>query len=139
MYSRAFTNMPAPKAEMSVGGTDPGLRPMMWMFLAILITFVITRTITRMIRAGDTSRLRNIDVGGIHVHHQVFGILIMIGTGIALLAATPEGIALNVTAVLFGVGVSLTLDEFALWLTCETFTGRARAGSPSTLSSACSW
>ena len=116
MYSDEFLNMGAPSVQISAEGGQPALRPMMWMFLAVLVTFLITRTITRLIRAGAGSRLSNVHVGGLHVHHQVFGILIMIGTGIALLAATPEGVALNVAAALFGVGVSLTLDEFALWL-----------------------
>jgi hypothetical protein len=31
-------------------------------------------------------------------------------------SATPHGAALDVAAAIFGVGVSLTLDEFALWL-----------------------
>jgi hypothetical protein len=106
----------APKVQVAVGSNESVLRPMMWMFVAVLVTFVITRIVTRRIRAGAGSGLGNVHLGGVHVHHQVFGILIMIGTGTALLAATPEGTALNVAGVVFGVGVGLTLDEFALWL-----------------------
>ena len=116
MYSGEFPNIGAPSVEIAVAGSQPVLRPIMWMFIAVLVTFVITRTVTRLIRAGASSGLGNVQVGGVHVHHQVFGILIMIGTGIVLLAATPEGVALNVAGAIFGVGVSLTLDEFALWL-----------------------
>ena len=91
---------------------------MMWMFIAILVTFLITRTVTRLIRSGSGAGagLGNFRIAGVHVHHQVFGILIIIGTGIALVSATPRGTALDVAAAIFGVGVSLTLDEFALWL-----------------------
>jgi hypothetical protein len=110
------------------------LRPVMWMFIAILVTFLGTRLITRRIRrqqraaesaaaradggAGDGSGglLRNVSFGGVHIHHQVFGILIMCSVGIALIALSPQGTALNVCAALFGVGVSLAFDEFALWL-----------------------
>jgi len=94
---------------------------MMWMFIAILVTFLITRTVTRLIRSGSGSGagLGNFRIAGVHVHHQVFGILIIIGTGIALVSATPHGTALDVAAAIFGVGVSLTLDEFALWLHLE--------------------
>ena len=105
----------------------------MWMFIALLATFLITRIVTRRIRSkqravelaasrgeqnGDTGGgiLGNLSLGGVHIHHQVFGILIMCGVGIALIALSPEGAALNVCAVLFGVGVSLAFDEFALWL-----------------------
>ena len=40
----------------------------------------------------------------------------MCSVGIALIALSPQGTALNVCAALFGVGVSLAFDEFALWL-----------------------
>jgi hypothetical protein len=96
------------------------LRPVLWMFVGLLVTFVITRLITRYIRAqaDKDSRLPvgDITVGGVHIHHQVFGIVIMLGAGLALISTTPEGTALNATAAVFGIGVSLTFDEFALWL-----------------------
>ncbi len=104
------------------------LRPVLWMFVALLVTFLITRTITRYIRTrteraeaeaavgGARGPIRDITVGGVHIHHQVFGIVIMLTAGLIMIAGTPEGTALNVTAAIFGVGVSLTFDEFALWL-----------------------
>jgi hypothetical protein len=104
--------------KISIGGGGPTLGPMMWMFLAILVTFLITRTVTRLIRSGRGAGagLGNVQIAGNHVHHQVFGILIIIGTGIVLVSATPHGAALSVAAAVFGVGVGLTVDEFALWL-----------------------
>ena len=100
----------------TIGSGGTTLRPMMWMFLAILATFLITRTVTRLIRSGGGGvGLGNVRIGGTHVHHQVFGILIIIGTGIVLVSATPHGVALDVAAAVFGVGVGLTVDEFALW------------------------
>ena len=100
---------------------DGALRPMMWMFIAILVTFLITRTVTRLIRSGSGggAGLGNVRLAGVHIHHQVFGILLIIGTGIVLVSATPQGAALDVAAAVFGVGISLTLDEFALWLHLE--------------------
>jgi hypothetical protein len=93
----------------------------MWMFLGILITFLITRIVTRLIRSGSAGRagLGNVRIAGNHVHHQVFGILIIIGTGIVLVSGTPRGAALGVAAAVFGAGVGLTVDEFALWLHLE--------------------
>ena len=90
----------------------------MWMFLAILVTFLITRMVTRLIRSGSGggAGLGNVSIGGNHIHHQVFGILIIIGAGIILVSQTPQGTALDAAAALFGVGVGLTVDEFALWL-----------------------
>lgn len=91
---------------------------MMWMFLAILVTFLITRMVTRLIRSGSGggAGLGNVAIAGNHVHHQVFGILVIIGTGIILVSQTPRGPALDAAAAVFGVGVGLTVDEFALWL-----------------------
>ena len=103
--------------KISAGGGE-SLLPMMWMFLAVLVTFLVTRTVTRLIRSGSGGGvgLGNFSIAGVHVHHQVFGIVIVIGTGIVLVSAEPEGVALDVAAAVFGVGVGLTVDEFALWL-----------------------
>jgi hypothetical protein len=116
---RAVRSLPS-GLTISVDGGG-ALRPMMWMFIAILATFVVTRTVTRLIRSGSGAGagLGNVKLAGVHVHHQVFGILLIIGTGIVLVSATPQGAALDAAAAVFGVGVSLTLDEFALWLHLE--------------------
>jgi hypothetical protein len=109
------------RLKIPVGPAELSLRPMMWMFLAILITFLITRIVTRLIRSGSGARagLSNVRIAGNHVHHQVFGILIIIGTGIFLVSEMPRGAALDAAAAIFGVGVGLTVDEFALWLHLE--------------------
>ena len=109
------------RVKVPVGRADFSLRPMMWMFLAILVTFLLTRMVTRLIRSGSGGRagLGNVSLGGNHVHHQVFGILIIIGTGIVLISETPRGAALDAAAAVFGAGVGLTVDEFALWLHLE--------------------
>ncbi len=109
------------RVKLPVGPAELSLRPMMWMFLAILITFLITRIVTRLIRSGSgaAAGLGNVRIAGQHVHHQVFGILIIIGTGIVLISAMPRGAALDAAAAVFGVGVGLTVDEFALWLHLE--------------------
>jgi hypothetical protein len=109
------------RLKIQVGPSELSLRPMMWMFLAILITFLITRIVTRLIRSGSGAGagLGNVRIAGNHVHHQVFGILIIIGTGIVLVSEGPRGAALDAAAAVFGVGVGLTVDEFALWLHLE--------------------
>jgi hypothetical protein len=104
--------------KISVGEGGSPLQPMMWMFLAILVTFLTARAVTRLIRSGSgaSAGLGNVRIAGNHIHHQVFGILIIIGTGIVLVSETPRGAALDAAAAVFGVGVGLTVDEFALWL-----------------------
>ena len=118
MFLTAAAGASLQAEEISVGGGDLSLQPMMWMFLGILVTFLITRTVTRLIRSGSGggAGLGNVTLAGNHVHHQVFGILIIIGAGIILVSQTPWGAALDAAAALFGVGVGLTVDEFALWL-----------------------
>jgi hypothetical protein len=116
-----IVKIPSRVREIPVGRSDLSLRPMMWMFLAILVTFLATRIVTRLIRSGSGGGvgLGNVKLGGTHVHHQVFGILIIIGTGIVLVSQTPRGAGLDAAAAVFGAGVGLTVDEFALWLHLE--------------------
>jgi hypothetical protein len=86
-----------------------------WMLGAFLVTFLATRLVTHLIRAGR-GPFRDTTVGGVHIHHEVYGIFLLLGTGTSALAFRPSSPWLEVTAVLFGVGAALTLDEFALWL-----------------------
>jgi hypothetical protein len=96
--------------RIPVGRDDLSLRPMMWMFLAILVTFIIARIVTRLIRSGGGAGagLGNVRIAGHHVHHQVLGILVIIGTGIALVSQTPRGTALDAAAAVFGVVTGVT-------------------------------
>jgi len=90
-----------------------GKEPVLLLLLAFLITFFLTRLYTRLARTygwGSGS------VGGVHLHHMVVGILILIATAIVAVAAWPSGSGRDVIAVFFGVGAALVLDEFALSL-----------------------
>jgi len=73
------------------------------MVAAFLLTFLTTRLITRAIRTGR-GPFRNASVGGIHVHHEVYGIFLLLITGTAEFAYGPEGSWLYVLAILFGRG-----------------------------------
>ena len=60
-----------------------------------------------------------------HLHHLVLGILLLLSVGYLWLAQVGTGIGRSLdwpsrlTALLYGVGAALTLDEFALWLRLE--------------------
>jgi len=85
--------------------------------LSFLITFGIVRGITSMIRAG-IGPFRNVSAGGTHIHHLVWGILLLIVVAYVWLLEVGVGSSwiASVTAIAFGIGAALTLDEFALWL-----------------------
>ncbi|WP_343938357.1 hypothetical protein, partial [Pseudonocardia zijingensis] len=86
-----------------------------WMLISYLVTFLATRAITRAIKTGR-GPFRNANLGGVHVHHQVYGIFLILGAGTAEFTYRPASPWADVLAVLFGMGAALTLDEFALWL-----------------------
>jgi len=85
--------------------------------LGLLLTFLGVRINTRLIRAEVKWWFHDIESeGGLHVHHMVIGVVLMMVTGLVLIAVSPEGLWLQVCALVFGAGVALTLDEFALIL-----------------------
>lgn len=93
------------------------------LFLAsvgFLLTFAIVRVITHLIRAG-IGPFHNVSTGGTHVHHLVWGILIMLAVGYVWLVEVGVGSTwvASLTAIAFGVGAALTLDEFALFLNLQ--------------------
>ena len=94
--------------------------------LGLLVTFLAVRINTRLIRAKVKWWFHDIESeGGLHVHHMVIGVVLMVVSGLALIAATPEGLWLQLCALLFGAGVALTLDEFALILRLQDVYWRA--------------
>jgi hypothetical protein len=86
---------------------------------AMLLSFGFIRFSTRMIRAEVSWWPGNVTPGGLHIHHLVFGIVAMMVAGFVGFAIQPDSPWLEITAAVFGIGVGLTLDEFALWLYLE--------------------
>jgi len=87
---------------------------------AFALTFALTRALTFAIRA-NVGPFHNVSVGGRHIHHLVWGILLLLLVGylnIVEFGGTSwmTGVGIRLTCVLFGIGAALTLDEFALWL-----------------------
>ncbi|QEN13849.1 hypothetical protein D3H54_11845 [Mycobacterium sp. ELW1] len=107
----------------------PGRVPLMWCLIAFILTFFVTRTIVRYIRHNadnDAPRKwwqpRNISGhGGLHIHHAVFGIILVMISGVAMVTMATEGGTSEFTAaaIVFGIGAALVLDEFALILHLE--------------------
>ena len=111
---------------------DPGKQPLWFLLIAFLLTFALVRFITHSIRAGRFCRVfHNVSAGGTHLHHLVPGILLVLASGV-LGFGLPPGAAREPLAILFGIGMALTLDEFALWLHWRMSPGRRRGGRAST-------
>jgi hypothetical protein len=87
------------------------------LFVGFLLSFAFIRFSTRMIRAQVSWWPGNIETkGGLHIHHLVFGIVLLLVSGFLVFALDPPSLWHEALAGLFGIGVGLTIDEFALWL-----------------------
>ncbi|MFD8823925.1 hypothetical protein ACFV1C_16385 [Streptomyces sp. NPDC059605] len=94
---------------------EPGKLPLLLALAAFVLTFAVTRFVTRMIRAGK-GPFRNITPGGMHIHHVVPGVVLSVIGGFGAVAGGRHGLGAGICAVVFGVGAGLVLDEFALIL-----------------------
>ena len=88
--------------------------------IGFVVTFAIVRVITHLIRSG-AGPVQNVTLGTLHIHHLVWGILLLIVVGYVWLLEVGVGSTwlASLTALAFGVGAALTLDEFALWLNLQ--------------------
>jgi hypothetical protein len=98
---------------------EPGKLPLLLCFVAFVLTFLVTRAITRLIRAGrgpfhDVTAGAGAGAGGTHVHHAVPGVLVLVVGAFMAIGAPPSSPWREVAAVAIGIGASLVLDEFAL-------------------------
>src|SRR5580698_2467897 len=110
-------------------------RPHRRLFLAS-ITFLGVRLLVASI-THHIGPFGYVEMGGRHIHHLVWGILLLLITGHATLAevgtkATPGSIFLSrLLAISYGIGAALTLDEFALWLNLDAMAYWSKQGRES--------
>src|SRR5213082_3290827 len=99
-------------------------RPRRRMFLAsvsFLVTFAGLRLLTWSIH-NNIGPFHDIQMGGRHIHHLVWGILLLLLVGYGWLVQVGTGTGSSNTwvgrlmSMVYGVAAALTLDEFALWL-----------------------
>lgn len=102
-------------------------RPHRRLFLAS-ISFFITFLAVRLLVVAVVHHIGPfnwVTMGGRHIHHLVWGILILLVVGYGYLlelgsGGTPGSIFVSaLMSILFGAGAALTLDEFALWLNLQ--------------------
>jgi hypothetical protein len=98
----------------------PGKEVHFLILIAFVCSFGFIRGSAHMIRAQVSWWPGNVQTkGGTHVHHLVWGILLLLCTGYVGLATGVESPWLELVAIGFGIGMGLTMDEFALWLNLE--------------------
>lgn len=95
---------------------DPGRQPLLLALLAFIATFLITRTVTRLIRAGHGPFRNRVSADGVHVHHAVPGLIVLLVGAFLSLGSQGLHPGIDIAGLLIGAGSSLLLDEFALIL-----------------------
>ncbi len=86
-----------------------------FVLVAFLLTFMVMRIAVYLIMSRKLPDLY-VHLGGTHVHHLNFGIFLLSAVGGYLLFANPSGGRLQAAAVLYGIGMGLTFDEFGMWI-----------------------
>lgn len=83
---------------------------------AFLISFLFIRTSARLTRSVSWWPGGVVTDGGLHLHHLVWGICLLLISGFLGFALDPGSPWNEIFAAAFGIGAGLTLDEFALWV-----------------------
>ncbi len=89
--------------------------------LGFFTTAGVVRAITIAIH-HNIGPFHDVGIHGRHIHHLVWGIVLLLTVGYAWLLELGTGTASSsrwsgaLTSMVYGVAAALTLDEFALWL-----------------------
>lgn len=84
-------------------------------FYVFLLTFMVARIVVFLIMSRRIPDLF-LHLGGTHVHHLNYGIFLLAGVGGLFLFGKREGQWLKKAAVIYGIGLALTFDEFGMWV-----------------------
>jgi hypothetical protein len=83
---------------------------------SFIFTFVTARILVIFIMAGKLPPQLFFHVKGTHVHHLNYGIFLLSACGGYLIFMRPTGRPLSIAAIVYGIGLALTFDEFGMWL-----------------------
>lgn len=93
----------------------PGGAAAFLVLVSLVISFLAIRTSARLTRSVSWWP-GGVSSGGVHLHHLVWGICLMMLSGFLAFAVPLDPPWWHLVAILFGVGAGFTLDEFALWV-----------------------
>jgi uncharacterized membrane protein YhaH (DUF805 family) len=82
---------------------------------SFIVTFILARIFVFMIMSRMIPNLYFF-VGSTHVHHLNYGIFLLAAVGGYSVFRRPTGRKAEITAVLYGLAMGLTFDEFGMWL-----------------------
>lgn len=105
--------------ELGFSGSAAPRTSVLLLFAAFLISFLFIRTSARLMRSPKVPWWPGsvTTEGGLHIHHLVFGIVLMlIGGTLGFALDETQSPWIEIAAVAFGIGAGLTFDEFALWV-----------------------
>ena len=97
---------------------EPGSGAAFVVLVAFLVSFLAIRTSARLTRSVSWWP-GGLETDGVHIHHLVWGIVLMLLCGFLAFAAPLAAPWWHLIAIGFGVGAGFTLDEFALWVRLE--------------------
>ena len=80
-----------------------------------LMTFIMARAFVFLIMSKAVPNMYFF-MGKTHVHHLNYGIILLSAVAGYSVFRRPTGWAANITALLYGVAMALTFDEFGMWL-----------------------
>lgn len=95
---------------------EPGHEAAFLVLLSFLVSFGFIRTSARLTRSVSWWPGGVETEGGVHLHHLVWGIVLILLCGFIAFATELTSPWWQLTAIGFGVGAGFTLDEFALWV-----------------------
>ena len=95
-----------------------GKQGLFLVLVGFILSFSFIRMSTRLMRSPKVPWWPGsvVSDGGVHLHHLVFGIVTMMIAGSVGFVALGESPYAEICALLFGIGMGLTIDEFALWV-----------------------
>ena len=93
-----------------------GRLPMLVLLGGIIVTFLLIRLNTRLIRANVRWWPGNFEKGDVHVHHIAIGVPFLFVCGVLEFAFRPGWPWVEIIALIFGGAAALVFDEYALIL-----------------------